>query len=87
MNANEEIARLKNEVAVSKKFVDEQDAYIRRETLIFSGDKIPEATANEDCIAHVRRLVRENLNLDMDPLISTAHRLGTHSGEILPARR
>lgn len=76
LNANEEVARLKNEVAVSKKFVDEQDAYIRRETLIFSGDKIPKATANEDCTAHVRRLIRENLNLDMDPLISTAHRLG-----------
>ena len=52
---------------------DEQDAYTRRDSLIFSGETVPEG---EDCVKIVRKIVREDLKLNIDPLISTAHRLG-----------
>ena len=55
---------------------DAQDAYGRRESLIFSGDLIPAFSANENCTQIVRTIIRENLVPELDPLLSTAHRLG-----------
>ena len=56
--------------------IDEQDAYIRRESLLFSGDALPEYKDNENCSQIVREIIRNKLGLAIDPLISTAHRMG-----------
>ena len=74
--AEREIVRLRGEVSKLQRTADEQDSYVRRESLIFSGDLLPAASENEDCTKIVRKLIREDLQLNLDPLISTAHRLG-----------
>ena len=76
IEAEKEIASLKDEFKKLKNAADEQDAYVRRESLIFSGELIPAVTEGENCRNIVRKLIREDLNLQIDPLISTAHRMG-----------
>ena len=73
---SEAVHDLKKQVSEQKYDADAQDAYTRRESLIFSGDLIPAFNPNESCPKIVRSLIRQNLTLDMDPLLSTAHRLG-----------
>ena len=56
--------------------LDAQDAYNRRESVIISGHKVKPVTESENCPNIVRELVRNELKLQIDPMISTAHRLG-----------
>ena len=56
--------------------LDALDAYQRRDCVIFSGNKIPASVPNENCATIIRDLVRNELSLQIDPPISTAHRLG-----------
>ena len=55
---------------------DELEAYGHRESLVFSGDKIKPHEPNEDCILIAKSIIQNTLKLNMDPLISTAHRMG-----------
>ena len=55
---------------------DELEAYGRRESLIFSGEKVPHVQTNEDCSRIARDLIKNNLEISDDPPISTAHRIG-----------
>lgn len=71
-----EVDALKKEVCDQRLAAVEQDAYTRRDSLIFSGDSIPAVTSGEDCTQIVRKIVREQLKMNIDPLMSTAHRLG-----------
>ena len=61
--------------------LDDQDQYVRRESLIFSGDSIPIVAGNdENCIQIIFNLVNEKLSsegMNIEPKdLSIAHRLG-----------
>ena len=87
VEANKEVAQLRTELNKVQKFADDQDAYTRRESLIFSGDSIPPAGENENCPQTVRKIIRDTLKLSFEPLISTAHRLGKPPSPNAPDRR
>ena len=56
--------------------VDDEDAYIRRESLIFGGKSIP-TDPSVNCAQTVVSLLRSKLQITIDPKdISVAHRLG-----------
>ena len=68
--------------------LDDEDAYIRRDTLIFSGTSVPEATNGEICKNIVKRIIEEKLKLKLsDADISVAHRLGKKPTSQAPDRR
>ena len=80
----EEVTRLKSEVSDLRAKVlklevklDDTDAYERRDTIVFSGEGIPENTQSENCSAIVCDLLRDKLNLNVSNSdLSTCHRLG-----------
>ena len=87
---DEEITSMKTELAEAKlnsknlsdnvsklsAKLDSLDAYQRRDCVIFSGSKVPPVFGNENCPNIIRELIRSELKLQIDPPISTAHRLG-----------
>ena len=76
-NLKGEVKSLNDKVAKLENLVDESDAYERRDTLIFSGSAVPEATTNENCGAIIQDLVKNELNYVISPNdISISHRLG-----------
>ena len=77
---NGEVETLKGEVNKLKGLIDDADSYERRDTVIFSGPKIPSSTNGENCIEIVRQLVKTELKVEISASeISTAHRLGRKS--------
>lgn len=74
--AKTEIKELRTNARNLRDSQDEHDTYVRRESLIFSGNKVKSAKSDENCAEIARKLIRTELNLPLDPLISTAHRLG-----------
>lgn len=59
--------------------IDSQDQYVRRETLVFSGDSIPTSRKGEDCLDMICKLIPDKLGADITVTpndISVAHRLG-----------
>ena len=73
------ISALQEEVRKLRAALDDQDAYVRRESPILSGDAIPAVKANEDCKQLAREIIKKELNLpnnNQEILISTAHRMG-----------
>ena len=67
---------------------DDEDAYIRRETLIFSGDQITRHHENENCAEIVRKVLQENLHIEVKREdISVSHRLGRKSTAQGPDKR
>ena len=76
VSASNKIENLEKQLREFQLAADEQDAYIRRDSLIFSGNSIPVFTEGEDCTQIVRKIIREKLKLNLDPMMSTAHRLG-----------
>ena len=74
---NEEVNSLRKEVSNLKGLIDDADSYERRDTLIFSGTKVPNSTNGEDCKRVLQELVKSELKIELQPSdISTAHRLG-----------
>ena len=67
---------LNSQLVKARNAHDELEAYGRRESLIFSGDKVPPFETNENCANIARQLIRDVLKLNIDPPISTAHRVG-----------
>ena len=74
--SSNEIKFLKDKVTRMENCLDEEDAYIRRECLIFSGNVVPASQPNENCGTIVMNIVKEKLRLQQNMDISTAHRLG-----------
>lgn len=80
---DEKIAQLENEIQHLKDKInnvedqmDDAAAYSRRDSLIVSG-LIPEGSRDEDCKATVTDLLRQQVNINIDPRdISIAHRIG-----------
>ena len=68
---------------------DELESYGRRESLIFSGDKVKAFDKDENCATIARDIIRDTMKLRIDPLISTAHRIGQPpaQGSSLPDKR
>ena len=57
--------------------MDEEDAYVRRDTIIFSGSAVPPVVNGEICANIVTDLAKDKLRMQIrDGDISTAHRLG-----------
>ena len=68
---------LKQEVEKLKSYIDDSDCYERRDTIIFSGNKIPASNVGENCTEIVRQIVKNELKIEISPTdISTSHRLG-----------
>ena len=83
-----EIVLLKTEVRKLKNELDHTDSYQRRETVILSGNGVPEGNNDENCKAVVCHLVKNQLKLNLNPEdISTAHRLGRKPGYQRPDKR
>ena len=74
--AKDDLLLLNSEVRKLKNALDEHDAYTRRESLIFSGPALPVFDPNENCVDIARKIIRNDLALPIDPIISTAHRMG-----------
>ena len=73
-----EIKGMKEDISKLKDLIDQGDAYERRDVLIFSGTKLPEVSAGENCKQILHNIVKENLRIEISHCdISTAHRLGT----------
>ena len=92
---DEQIAELRSEVSSLKTIVhkledqlDDNDAYERRDTLIFSGSSLPTANENENCAEIIRNLAQEKLRIILpQDGISACHRLGTKSSTQRPDNR
>ena len=74
---NCEVTSLKEEVNKLKNMIDDEDAYVRRESIILSGTAVPEVVIGEICVNIARDLIKSNLKIDIKPHdVSVAHRLG-----------
>ena len=72
-----DVIDLKRKITRLENTLDDEDAYIRRETIILSGTCVPEVTSGEICSNIVQKLVRDKLRIQLnDNDISVAHRLG-----------
>ena len=90
-----EVQTLKNKVLKNSQSVntlmdrlDNEDAYIRRETLILSGELTNHNGTENNCSQTVIVLIKDNLNIIIHPQdISVAHRLGPKSSQQGPDKR
>ena len=81
---DETINRLQNEVDIMKNKLakieeksEDADAYERRDTLILSGELVPDATVGENCSYIASQIVKNHLKVNLTTQeISTAHRIG-----------
>ena len=77
LNLSEEVKSLKKKVSELENLVDNEDSYVRRESLIFSGSAIPPSQPGEICSQIVRDVIKTKLKLEIAPMdISVSHRLG-----------
>ena len=67
---------LRKQLSKAQNCHDELEPYGRRESLIFSGEKVPQFQPNENCVRIAHDLLRGTLEISDDPPISTAHRIG-----------
>ena len=92
---NEEINELRNELGDLKKtvnkleeMIDSQDSYERRDTIILSGNDIPEVSTGEICSNIVHDIIQSKLRIQLAPNeINTAHRLGPKKQSQGPDKR
>ena len=83
-----ESTQLKNRILKLENSMDEEDAYIRRDSLIFSGNAIPAVTNGEICKNIVIRVVEERLKIKISESdISIAHRIGKKPTSQAPDQR
>ena len=92
---DEEILSLRNEVkSLRKDFfkleekIEENEAYERRDTLIFSGKKLPVVQNGENCSQVVCKLLADNASMVVSSTdMSVAHRLGPKPNNQTPDTR
>ena len=74
---SDEILVLRKRVVELEDKIEDNESYERRDTVIVSGDGIPAVTDNEDSSKIVTQLIKDKINLIVNPAdISVAHRLG-----------
>ena len=74
---SDEIFVLRKGVVELEDKIEDNESYERRDTVIVSGDGIPAVTDNEDSSKIVTQLIKDKINLIVNPAdISVAHRLG-----------
>ena len=72
-----EVLELRERVQILNNELDDNAAYIRRETLVISGG-VPPAATGETCKAIIIELLKQQVKLNIDPAdISVANRVGT----------
>ena len=77
----EKVSRLENSL-------DDEDAYVRRETIIFNGSAIPPSTTGEICNHVIRKVIKDKLKIQIQEAdISVAHRAGKKPSTQGPDRR
>ena len=68
---------LAKKVATLENSLDDEDAYVRRETVIFNGSAIPPAATGEICNNVIRKVIKDKLHIELNESdISVAHRAG-----------
>ena len=83
-----EMDGLKQRVSKLEENIDNQDAYERRDTLVFSGKCLPQPKNIENCSQIIIDTVREKLQINLDPNdISVAHRYGAKNASQRPDNR
>ena len=90
-----QIAELSDEVSILKKKVsklenalDDEDAYVRRETIIFNGSALPPAHPGEICNNVIRKVIKDKFKIELQVSdISVAHRAGKKPNTQAPDRR
>ena len=81
-----EISTLKKKVSKLENALDEEDAYVRRETIIFNGSAIPPSQSGEICNNEIRKVIKEKLKIELLASdISVAHRAGKIQIKLLTA--
>ena len=84
----DKVSSLQTEIIKIKETIDDENAYERRDTVIFSGNSIPESSSGEDCISIVTNLLKNKLRMEVNPSeFSTSHRLGRKPPPQQPDRR
>ena len=74
---SDEILVLRKRVVELEDKIEDNELYERRDTVIVSGDGIPAVSDNEDSSKIVTQLIKDKINLIVNPAdISVAHRLG-----------
>ena len=72
-----DVALLRKKIAKLENSLDNEDAYVRRGTIIFNGTAIPPATTGEICNNVIRTVIKDILKISLQPSdISVAHRAG-----------
>ena len=79
---------LEDKITQLEERFDDEDAYIRRETLVFSGDEILRHHANENCAEIVQKVLKDKLHIEIKRKeISVSHRLGRKQTSQGPDKR
>ena len=83
-----EVSTLKKKVSKLENALDDEDAYVRRETIIFNGSAIPPSQSGEICNNEIRKVIKEKLKIELLASdISVAHRAGKKPNNQAPDRR
>ena len=87
-NLKLEVNTLHVKLANLEERIDDADAYERKDTVVISGDAVPQVQTGENCNDIVCQLVKDQLKINMTPSdISTSHRLGQKPTNQQPDRR
>ena len=83
-----QIQHMSSEMEKMKNYIDDSDAYERRDTIILSGSALPSVTNGENCIDITRDILHTKLKLVVPASeFNTAHRLGARPDGRTPDKR
>ena len=72
-----EVNTLKTKMSALEEKIEDADAYERKDTVIFSGESLPDVTAGENCANIIAELLKHKLKLQVKSgEISVAYRVG-----------
>ena len=72
-----EVKALNERMTKMENLIDDEDAYVRRESLIFSGTNVPPAANGEICANVAHHVLKDKMKFEINPNdISVCHRLG-----------
>ena len=73
----DKVCKLENKVESLESKLDEREQHERKETLILSGQQVPDGKKNEDCKMIISELIKTHTKLILKPEdITLAHRIG-----------
>ena len=77
VNLEDQVVQLKDRIGNLEERIETNDQYERRDALVFTGSSIPPPSNHENCSLIIQKLLKDNLNIEIQPNeISVAHRLG-----------